>query len=323
MGKFQIYCGRKRETNALAGYLEKGRNDIIKGEPKEVSIQVGAYGIPNGTEAWGIRLVKGKRPDHIINVEDENYSGEIEFVKWGSHPNIATPIRCRYVPGYRTIDKDYQDLRLKVTIPEDSAYAALITLSHGPNEFDEQRDYALVQMLKVHHHNEHSVFCNPEAEGWMFKEIVQEEMDKEETKEIDSKFDCILLVNKASSKPDSIRALFDIVKGIETKEVNKDDIQDIYTTLKLFADQKPQIFSNRVQQYKRKVSDVFSKLESYNAIDLTKDGFIAVGQTKKEPILHDIPAKGKDMVSWAFDNFLEPEVYEGIQKIEKIADKLK
>ena len=323
MGKYQIFCGRKRETNALAGYLERGRNDILKGEPKEVSIQVGAYGIPNGTEAWGIRLIKGKKPDHIVNVEDDNYSGEIEFVKWGTQTNIATPIRCRYVPGYRTIDKDYQDLRLKVTIPEDSAYAALITLSHGPNEFDEQREFSLVQMLKVHHHNEHSVFHNPEAEGWMYKEMIQEEIDRDETKEIDNKFDCILLVNQASSKPESIRNLFDIVKGIETKEVNKDDVQEIFTTLKLFADQKPHVFASRVHEYKRRVSDVFSKLESYNAIDLTKDGFIAVGQTKKEPILDNIPAKGKDMITWAYDNFLEPQVFDGIQRIEKIAEKLK
>ncbi len=323
MGKYHIFCGRKRETNALSGYLVSGRNDIIKGEPKEVSIQVGAYGIPNGTEAWGIRLIKGKRPDRIINVEDDNYSGEIEFVKWGTHKNIATPIRCRYVPGYQTIDRDYQDLRLKVDIPEDSAYAALITLSHGPNEFDEQSQGALVQMLKVHHHNEHSIYHNPEAEGWMFKEIHQEEVDREETKEIDSKFDCILLVNKASSKPESIRNLFDIVKGIETKDVNKDDVQEIFTTLKLFADQKPNVFASRVHDYKRKVSDVFSKLESYHAIDLTKDGFIAVGQNKKEPILENIPAKGRDMINWAYENFLEPEVFDGIQKIEKIAEKLK
>ena len=323
MGKYQIFCGRKRETNALSGYLQNGRNDIIKGEPKEVSIQVGAYGIPNGTEAWGIRLIKGKRPGRIINVEDEEYSGEIEFLQWGSKPDIATPIRCRYVPGYRTIDKDYQDLRLRVTIPDDSAYAALITLNHGPNEFDDLRDFSLVQMLKVHHHNEHSVYHNPEAEGWMFKELKQEEVDQSETKEIDNKFSCILLVNQSSSNPDSIRALFDIVKGIETKEVNKDDVQEIFTTLKLFADQKPQVFSSRVHEYKRKVSDVFSKLESYNAIDLTKDGFIAVGQDKKEVILDNVPGKGKDMVSWAFDNFLEPKVFEGIRKIEKIAEKLK
>lgn len=323
MGKYQIYVGRVRENNAYTGFLVKGRNDIIQGEAKEVAVRVGSYGIPNGTEAWGIRLIKGKKVDRMVTVEDEDYTGEIEFLKWGEQPDYACPIRCRYVPGYRTIDKDYQDLRLRVEIPETSAYAALITLPHGEQEFDDKRDFALVQMLKVHHHNEHSRFCNPEAEGWMFKEIHQKEIDKGKTKQIDSKFDCILLVNKASSNAESIKVLYDIIHCPELVNVNAEDAQDVFDKLKMFADVHPEKFASQVHLFKRKVSDVFTKLESYNALDLTKDGHIAAGQTKKDLVLSGIPAKGKDMISYVYDNFTDPDMYNGIQKLEKIAEKLK
>lgn len=323
MAKYQIHVGRPRENNAYSGFLVKGRNDIIQGEAKEVSIRVGVFGIPNGTEAWGIRLIKGKRPDRIVTVENEDYSGEIEWVKWGSLPDIASPIRCRYVPGYRTIDKDYQELRLRVEINDQDKYAAIIPLAHGEQEFDDQKDFALVQMLKVHHHNEHSIYHNPEAEGWMFKEIHQKEVDQKKTKAIDSKFDCYILVNNAAKDPESIKTLLDIVHCPELAKVNRENAQEIFDQLKIFADQYPEKFASRVHEYKRKVSDVFTKLESYNALDLTKDGFITAGQTKKELILSGIPEKGKDMITWAYNNFTNPNVYSGISKLEKIAEKLK
>lgn len=324
MGKYQIYVGRKREgNNAVAGFLEKGRNDIIRGEAKEVAIRVGSFGIPNGTEAWGVRLTKdGKVPANPLSPEDPEYRGEIEWKKWGTKG--GTMIKCRFVSGYDTIDKEYQKIRLKIDeLPDSDPYAALITLQHGFNEFEEDANKGLVQMLKVHHHNDKSIYCNPNSEGWMLTEIRQEELDKEKTKTIDDKFACILMVNKASSKPQSIKNLFDIVKGIESDKINRDDESEIYIHLKHFADQQPELFTQRLNKYKVDVSSVFEKAKSFDLIDTTKDGVIAAGDKKKEIILEGIPVKGTDALDWAFDNFLEPDVYEGIDKLKKITEKIK
>lgn len=322
--KYQITVGRKREgNNAVAGFLEKGRNDIIRGEAKEVAIRVGAFGIPNGTEAWGVRLDKsGKVPDAPLNAEDPEYRGEIKWLKWGEKG--GTMIKCRYVSGHTTIDREYQKLRLKIDeLPDSDPYAALITLVHGYNELDEDRDKGLIQMLKVHHHNDKSISCNPNSEGWMYTEIRQEELDKEKTKTIDEKFACILMVNQASSKPESIKNLFDIVKGVESAKINRDDASEVYTHLKHFADQQPELFSQRLTAYKTAISNVFEKAKSFDLIDTTKDGVIAAGDKKKDIILENIPVKGKDALDWAFTNFLEPEVFEGIDKLKKITEKIK
>lgn len=324
--KYQILVGRDRGNNAISGFLEKGQH-IIKGKETPVSIRPGVYGMPNGVEAWGIRLTKdGREPDSHLQVDDPNYNGKIKFVKWGTKDSKATMIRCRYVPGHSTIDKDYQDLRLKVQINDSAEYAGLIVMQHGYNEYDEAKDAALVQMLRIHHFNPKSDVCNPDSyPAWTYAEINQNELDQKNTSSIDKKFDCILLVNQAANNPDSIKNLFSIVQGIEFQKVNREDSQDVYDNLKYFADQNPDAFALRVNNYKNKVSKVFEKLKSYNAFDLTKDGHIAAGlpADKKSPIMSNVPGKGQEMLDYAFNNYLKPEIYEGIEKLTQIAEKIK
>src|SRR5271170_698570 len=94
---YRIHAGTKREgTNAVMGFLEKGRNDILAGKSTPVTIKAGTWGIPNGTQAWGRRLDKhGKAPEKPIKSEDENYQGQIEWLKWGDKK--GTMIRARFV----------------------------------------------------------------------------------------------------------------------------------------------------------------------------------------------------------------------------------
>lgn len=326
--KYRIHVGRVREgENAVTGFLEKGSNHIISGKTTPVAIRVGTFGIPNGTQAWGIRLdKKGKVPENPIRVDDDNYRGEIKWLKWGEAG--GTMIRARYIPGYQTIDKDYQDTRLGVKIVEgflDSGEPiSLLEFRHGKNEYDEETDKGLVEMLKIHHHNNKSVSCNPEADGWMYTEEDEVETSDASTKLIETKGECLLLVSSASNKPENIKALFEIVRDAKNGSgINKEDAAEIYTWLSHFADAEPKIFSSKINLYKTNVSALIEKAKSYNILDLTKDGFVAAGEKTKEVILQDVPAKGEKMLEWAFDHCLEPEVFDGLSKLSKITETLK
>jgi hypothetical protein len=329
--KYRIHAGTKREgSNAVAGFLEKGRNDIIAGKASPVTIKAGTWGIPNGTQAWGIRLDKdGKQPqgDKILRVEDDGYRGIIKWLKWGDPK--GTMIRARYIPGYTTIDKDYQDTRLGVKIIDGfldgGDPVALITMPHGYSEIDEQENPALVQMLRIHHQNPKSTSCNPENDSLpMFFEVEDTDNTDEKSSLIETKGQCLLLVSSASNKPENIRTLFDIVKDAnDGANVAKEDAGEVYKFLQAFADTDPKTFSNRVNGYKTKVSGIIEKARAYDIFDLTKDGFVAAGVTKKEIILEDVPAKNEGMLEWVYDHCLEPIVHDGISKLQSITDTLK
>lgn len=340
---YRIHVGKKVEgSNAVMGFLEKGRNDIIKGETLPVSILVGTFGISNGVQGWGIRLDKnGKVPkDKVLHVDDDEYRGEIKWVKWGSKENGATMIRGRWIPGYPTIDKDYQDSRLNVQIKDGfldtGEPIAFILLKHGYNEFDEEKDKGLVEILKIHHQNKESVSCNPTAERReMFEEVTEMDTTDQKTKLIETKGECLLIVGKAANNPDAVRRLFEIVQDTNKSgtNVNREDASGLYKLLQTYADGDPVTFANKINRFKENVSATIEKAKSYELVDLTTDGFIVAREVRNgsviptgkatDIILDEVPAKGSAMFDWAFANCLEPKVYDGMIKLKSITDNLK
>lgn len=342
MSKYRIHVGKKVEgSNAVMGYLEKGRNDIIKGEAVPVSVLVGTFGISNGVQGWGIRLDKdGKVPKKVLHVEDDEYRGQIKWVKWGSKENGATMIRGRWMPGYPTIDKDYQDSRLNVQVKDGfldtGEPISFILLKHGYNDFDEDDDNGLVEILRIHHQNAKSISCNPTAERReMFEEVTEMDTTDQKTKLIETKGECLLIVSSASNNPESVRRLFEIVQDANKagNSVNREDASMLYKWLQTYADEEPDKFSNKINRYKERVSATIEKAKSYELVDLTTDGFIVAREVKNgsviptgkatKIILDEVPAKGNEMFDWAFSHCLEPRVYDGINELQSITDTLK
>jgi hypothetical protein len=240
-------------------------------------------------------------------------------------------IKCRYVAGYDTIDRDYQDLVLNVGIKEgfmdggNGEAIDHIVLQQGDQEFDYDLEPFKILFLKITHYNAKSVFCHPEANGGdTFYEVTEEEIKKSGTKEVDQKFECLLIIREAENDPQSIRNLFEIVRGTEFNQVtNTEDATEIYKVLKLFADQKPDLFHNGINRWKTETSMVIEKARSFKVIDVTKDGVVLAGKEgKKEIIFEDVPAKGEKMIDWAFGHYLKKEVFQGFNKLKKITDKL-
>jgi hypothetical protein len=337
---YEIMVGKERGSMAYAGFPEKVINRNVDDgvtfgvhratDLKEAMIRVGTYGIPNYTAAWGRRVANGK-PKIVEGVEmgyevgDAQYKGEIEFLKWGDVKGQS--IDCRWIRNVLSLDQTYQDLILKVKIREQDPWAVILEFKQGYNKFDEVADKALIQFLRVHYYNEHSIAKSPNAESKLgYKEVRKQEIRQQKTKSIDNKVDNILLVGKLSEGQEAtqkLKNLLAVVNGVEFTEVNKDSIDDVYAALKTFADENPDMFSSRIHEYKKANSAAITKAETYEKLDLTKDGTIGyLDKGKSKPFIEGIPAKGNDMKQWAFENWYMPNVFEGLDKLKKFTDKL-
>lgn len=281
-------------------------------------------GIPNYAQAWGVRTYDdGVIPENPIEVKDPKYHGKIEFLAFGDVR--GTLIECRYLKNYNTLDVQYQNLVLNVKIDDTdptSADAFFIILQSGENEFDEVRDKMKVQMLKISSYNSGSVCRNPDAIHALYREKNNDTDVKIESKSLDAKTEALMIVGNAASDNTygRLHNLFNIV-GVLFGEKPEDN--ELFVTLQQIADSKPVDFLGKIEDHKRYISNIFEKAKSYKVIDCTKDGVIVAGDSKKEIICEDVPAKGENMLLWLLTNHLDPKANEAIFKLKKITDKLK
>lgn len=326
-----LYCiiagSKNRPETIQRGILEKGLGQgTIAGDVVETLNNRGECGIPNYTEAWGVRLIDGQIPKDSVSVTDSSYKGQIKELKWGDPKGCL--IICRYLKGYNSIDLQYQDLVLnaKDNIREDSeasADAFFIVFQNGDNFFDPETDPYLVQMLRIHYLNETSKSRSPESQNFMFWEKSYVDAEQKETKTLNTKFECLKIVNEAASD-NSLKKLKNLYAIIEPMVVG-DKVKDenLYASLQLLADEQPDSFMALIQNYKAEVSTSIDKAKSYNILDLTKDGVIVAGKDKKEIIGEGIPGKKDAMIEWVFNHFLDEKAYEVAYQLKKITDNLK
>jgi len=101
------------------------------------------------------------------------------------------------------------------------------------------------------------------------------------------------------------------------------DLQ-IYKTLLEYANAEAVDFFYLIGQYKAGVEDAFRKAESYKALDLTKDGHIALEVNgKKTLIISDLKAKGEGMIQWMLDHYIEDDIFMATQTFKELVQKLK
>ena len=325
---YSIYVGAKRPATALVGFLEKNQGQsIIKGEAKEVSLDVGAHGFSNYSKVWGRRVIPGKETGNkTIGVEDPDYKGDIKFLKHGDPSGY--PIEIRYLDTCASLDLEYQKIRLRIVIrpDEDKWY---LKLPAGENRFDPAKEPMLVQFLKVHHMNKNSKSKSPNAIGIMYEEINEETIDETDIRVRESKGDAIFLVKSAANKSGHIRNLL-ISIGVIPMEGKQIDIRaserEIYDSLLEMADTDPKFLLTRVDEFQRSISDCFVKAKSFNIIDLTKHGQIALEVNgKKEILLDKVQGNGNEekTLQWLYDNFLNEDVFKGLARLKEVCDQIK
>jgi hypothetical protein len=317
-----------RPETVERGNLEKDMGQSQKqGESVQTLLRRADIGIPNWTEAWGVRLDKnGNIPVEPLDIRNPDYKGQIKELNWGDKAGCM--IICRYLKGYNTIDMLYQNIILNAAanIREDDPSSAddfYLRLQSGDNFFDPESDKYLVQMLKVHYMNGSSKSRSPESMKQMFKERLLVQNEQAETKTYNDKFDALKIVNEASTDNSlsKLKNLLLIVRDLYTLDEEVKDA-DLFRVLSMLADTKSELFLSKINEYKKNLSNIFEKAKSYKAIDLTKDGMIVAGTTKQELIGEGIPGKKDGMIDWLMQNYLDQKASDTIFKLKQITDKL-
>lgn len=327
---YVIQVGNERPGEAIVAQANK------KGEPTGAQmkryIPVGSHLIINQARVWGRRVIAGKPKADGSEIEFNTvgYKGEIEFMDWGKEGGYA--IEIRYLPQSRSLDFEYQQNVQKIVVRENNegrnVKGSHIVLSAGENKFDEEKDELFVKCLRVHPQNRDSKSKNPDPtiKGFKYYEVTDEHVDQGSIKRIESSIEASTFVKNLSNKPSEIKNLFKIMGDRpEFGETNllSGDLQ-IYKVLLEYANAEPVDFFYLIGQYKKGVEDVFRKAESYKALDLTKDGHIALEVAgKKHLILSDIKAKGEGMIQWMLEHYYEDEVFMATQSFKELVTKLK
>jgi hypothetical protein len=332
MAGYVIQVGNDRPGEAIVAQVNKKTGEPTGPQMKRY-IPVGSHLIINQARVWGRRYYTdkaGKKVTEDVDFNTVGYKGDIEFMEWGKDGGYA--IEIRYLPQSRSLDFEYQQNVQKIVVRENQegkyVKGAHIVLGAGENKFDDKKDELFVTCLRVHPQNRNSKSKNPDPaiKGYVYHEVTDEDVDQSSIKRIDTSIEAGTLVKNISSKPSEIRNLFKIIGKREefgsTTELSGDG--QIYKVLLEYAHSEPVDFFYLIGEYKRGIEEAFRKAESYKALDLTKDGHIALEVSgKKHLIISDVKAKGEGMVQWMLDHYYEDEVFMATQIFKELVSKLK
>jgi len=339
---YHITVGRgNRIKTVKIGKIERGSGQVaISEERGEVLAKRGTFMFPNKCRIWAVRLnSKGEIPKdgdgNTVKLQptDNSYKGQLKGLKWGD-PN-GSIIEVRYLVGYPSNDVLFQERVLNFRInEEDESSADAISLSYpnGDVDFDKDSDPYLIQHLKWHVYNGMSISRDPNVTDNYFVEKSFDQIERLDTQTWDEDFEARKVVSETGSGAESVakcKNLLSIVKSVTDEE--PEDAQ-VYAYLKMISAKRPVQFLEAIKEYKRRVSDVFSKMDSYEIVDLSVDGTLVcediTGKGKnstkvKKIILTDLPVKGKDVYDYMLENFTEPKIFNATFDLIQITDKIK
>lgn len=302
----------------------------------EVYKTVGAHLLINRARVWARRVQNNGKPildsegeEQVLELTDSRYRGKLEFLEWGDVKTGAQAIDIRYIPQSQSLDVSFQDIIQKIQLDaEGKDGSAFIELRAGENKFDYKTQALFIEYLKVHPQNRSSVCKNPDPKikGYTYHDVNDENTDKSGVQKIESELTAGNFVMGISNKVGSLKNLLEVLisKGVDFGDTSvlSTDLS-IYTALLNFARSRAGDFGFYVNDFKKDISNLFEKAKTYNALDLTKNGFIAMlVNSKKEIVFDDANGKGDEMINWVMDNFLEQSVYERIKHLKALCDKL-
>lgn len=320
---YKIMVG-SRESKAYVGYLEMNQgNTITKGELLAAQ-PIGGFAIfPNRTVCWGRRIIANRKwspEDAQVQPNDPAYRGEVKWMKWGEKGGM--PIVARWKMGIGSLDYDYQVLQLQQPEFKDDEQGAYMQIPFGENSIFFDTEELKAKFLEIHHENSDSIYKSPNAEGGMWSEVKAFDTTKQEVKEVDLQFEAVKIIKEANTF-EKLKVLKEILSAKKVISYNEGDENSLYDVLIIYAKGDPDFVIKTIQEYKNNVSKKFSYALSYKALDLTKDGHVALIQPEKKLLLSDIPAKGEDMLRWMEENSLLPEVHTAINTLIHLSEKFK
>jgi len=311
--------GERVLNEVKVGHLNKDRSKIIE-TVSQMFIPTPAKIISNYFPVWAKRISSTDRSRENVDVMDADYKGELEFLPHG-HEN-GQEIFIRHLLSAKSLDAQYQELRLKMK-PTDND--AMIVLEAGQNEFDYRTQGSLIELLKQHYKHKGSKSKDPKFRTFLYWEIDSTNKERA-TKKIEQSVTGSQLVMSLDMKPENLRSLFNIMGGLKVMPSVTDIKSDtqVYTALLELAHEKGEYFSNKIDEFKKTISDAFVKAESYNLLDLTLNGTVTLMiNSKKIKLAEDIPAKGDSMKDYFMQNYHNPLIFDAIGQLKNHLQKIK
>jgi len=321
---FKIFAGHPR-GKAIIGFLERGDRSRLSADSEayEVSDFPGKEMFPNVFNAWGRRIAvdkDGKRKAGNADPNDIEYKGDIEFLEYGD--SKGSLIQCRYVPGHKTLDYNYQVMKLglpKYNTQEGQMYNYM-DVQKGETEITVS-DPAYAVMMKIHPMNKNSICRSPNTENHQWHEINELDSEKILASTIDAEFEAISIVKSAATSGKKLNILFNLIGGDSVIKWDKSDEGSKYEGMVVFAKQNPDLVTKALAKFKEEVQAAIAKGESYDAFDLSVKGVVKVKKgDSKVVLLSDIPASGKNMLTWIWENAMEPNVFDAYGKLVSYAE---
>jgi len=328
MAGYVIHVGHYSPQKVLVGHPDP-KTGQPTGDALEVYKQNGAYQVINRARVWGRRVLPdGKMPENnTLEVNDIKYKGDIEFLKWGDNKQGAQAIEIRYLPMSNSLDYDYQRTVQKLDVKIEDGHD-FIMLTPGENKFDDTRQALLVKMLRVHPQNRDSISKNPDPQlkGYTYIQVTDDNSDKTFVSKKEASLDAGLFVKGLSISPARLKNLLEIFigYGVDFGEVNNLSTDTaIYQALLYFTEKAPDEMMKLISRYKSELLDKFELAKSFNALDLTKDGFIGM-TSKNKPVIvwKDVEGKGNKMIDWVIDNFVKEDVYMQTKYFKSLCEEL-
>lgn len=319
---YKVSFGSDRPAEAILGHLEPGMS-TIKGSSVQAPPISGLCVIPNIGFSWGRRVVKDAKGSiskkENVDVNDTDYKGYIDWLPHG-HKD-GTLIQYRWVAGQRSLDYQFQITRLRLPDVNADPANAYLSFPYGVSEFYPELDPALVELLKIHYANENSeskpsnATCNV-----TFREIKRVDKTKEDVAEMEKTFEAYSLV-KAAENFDDLKVLKIVLdKNQDLIKYTEKDETSLYSALSAYAKNNPDDFMDKVNEYRKNVSDFIEKAKSFKLIDVTKDNQITFG-SGASAIKIEAEGKGEALYHWLFSNSLKKEVFETIEKANLLLKK--
>lgn len=324
---YVIMVGRERPEEVIVAHPKKD------GTPKSDTtlkryISVGKHLLPNVCMVWGRRIIEGKTSDSSVEFNTPGYKGQIEILKYGDTNGHL--IQVRYLKQSRSLDVEYQDniQKIKIDLIKGEDGSAQVELDAGENRFDLKKDALFIQYLKAHPQNRDSIAKNPNPsiKSFTFFEVTESNVRTSSIEKKEDVLDAGFIVKTLSNKPADLRVLLKIVGSREelngVDHLSKD--KQIYDALLSFSMSNPSDFMSLVANYKKTLSEAFTKADSYKVLDLTKDGHIAlVVDGKPNVIWSDLTRKSKAMIDEVMEKWADSEMYKKASVFIDLVQKLK
>lgn len=323
-----IQIGIENTPKVIVAYPDKDGKP--KGDGIEQVSRVGTHQLVNRARVWA-RRVMGKNGEKKLTDTGEEilhntpgYRGKLEFLPWGESGGYAIDIR--YIPQSDSLDFEYQDLIQRIKIDPNTGFTFL-ELKTGQNQFDYKKDALLIEFWKVYPRNRDSISKNPDPQvkGFSYFEITDKHVDTTVIKRIEKGSEATKIVMEISDKPANLKALLAVIGKDNIAGVTELSLPlEMYKGLLQYADLNPVDFFGYIDAYKRGVQDDFEKAKSFKALDISKNGHIALIIDGKVNILtSEAEGKGDGMIEWMVNNYYEEEVYKATQILKSLVTKLK